>query len=216
MKITVSMVDDHRIVTNGISMILGEEEHIEVLDIAHTAAMAIAQLKTRIPDVLLLDYSLGEESEQEEVNGLTLAKHVLQEYPSVKIMMLTMHNSPDVIVPCITSGVHGYMIKSEKNADIVESIKQLHGDGHYFSPEVAKDLALSIRKHSMESVSLSEREQEVLNYLYKGSNTKEIAECLFISHHTVESHRKSLIQKFEAKNSVHLIYLALHKGHLKL
>lgn len=216
MKITVSMVDDHSIVTNGIAMIISEEEYIEVLDIAQTGSMALAQLKNKTPDVLLLDYSLGEKSEEEKMNGLQLAEIVLQEYPSVKIMMLTMHNSPDVIVPCITAGVHGYMIKSEKNADIVESIKQLYVDGHYFSPEVAKDLAVSIRKHSMETVTLSDREQEVLDHLYKGSSTKEIAESLFISHHTVESHRKSLIQKFGAKNSVHLIYLALHSGHLKI
>jgi DNA-binding NarL/FixJ family response regulator len=216
MKITVSMVDDHSIVTNGIAMIISEEENIEVLDVARTGSMALAQLKNRTPDVLLLDYSLGEKSDEENMNGLQLAEIVLKEYPSVKIMMLTMHNSPDIIVPCITAGVHGYMIKSEKDADIVEAIKQLYAEGHYFSPEVAKDLAVSIRKHGMETVTLSEREQEVLDHLYKGASTKEIAEILFISHHTVESHRKSLIQKFAAKNSVHLIYLALHSGHLKI
>jgi DNA-binding NarL/FixJ family response regulator len=216
MKITVNLVDDHRIVTDGIAMILNEDEDIEIMDIAQSGSMALAQLTTRTPDVLVLDYSLGEKGEEENLNGLKIAEQVLEKYPDVKIMMLTMHDNHEVIVPCITAGVHGYMVKSEKNADIVVSIKHLYEHGHYFSPEVAKDLAVSIRKHSMENVSLSEREQEVLDHLYKGSSTKEMAEKLFISHHTVESHRKSLIQKFEAKNSVHLIYLALHKGHLKV
>jgi DNA-binding NarL/FixJ family response regulator len=88
--------------------------------------------------------------------------------------------------------------------------------GYYFSPSVAKDLALSIRKHNEQKIDLTEREQEVLECLYTGSSTKEIAETLFISHHTVDSHRKNLIHKFEAKNSIHLIYLALQKGFLRV
>jgi DNA-binding NarL/FixJ family response regulator len=216
MKITVNLVDDHRIVIDGIAMMLSEDENIEVLDIAQSGSVALAQLANRTPDILVLDYSLGEKGEEENLNGLKVAEEVLKNYPEVKIMMLTMHNNSEVIVPCITAGVHGYMIKSEKSADIAVSIKHLYQHGHYFSPEVAKDLAVSIRKHSMETVSLSEREMEVLNHLYKGSSTKEIAQNLFISAHTVESHRKSLIHKFDAKNSIHLIYLALNKGHLKV
>ncbi|HKK39627.1 MAG TPA: response regulator transcription factor [Cryomorphaceae bacterium] len=214
MKITVNLVDDHRIVTDGLTMIIDGDEEIEIMDVAQSGSMALAQLESRTPDVILLDYSLGDKGEEENLNGLKVAEEILAKHPDVKILMLTMHNNHEVIVPCIMAGVHGYMLKSEKNADISTSIKHLYQHGHYFSPEVAKDLAVSIRKHNLENVSLSEREQEVLDHLYRGSSTKEIAEELFISHHTVESHRKSLIQKFEAKNSVHLIYLALQKGHL--
>lgn len=216
MKIRINLVDDHQIVTDGLALILSEDEGIEVQDIAQSGSAALAQLANRTPDIVLLDYSLGKNGDKESSNGLQVAQAIISKYPEVKIMMLTMHDTPEVIVPCITAGVHGYMLKSEKNADFGAAIRHLYEFGHYFSPEVAKDLAVSIRKHSMDSVTLSHREQEVLECLYKGSSTKEIAEELFISHHTVESHRKNLIHKFEAKNSVHLIYLALQKGYLRV
>lgn len=216
MKITVNLVDDHKIVTDGLKLILSGDEEIEVRDIAQSGAMAIAQLANQIPDVLLLDYSLSTAGEPNNYNGLKVAEAILANHPTIKIMMLTMHDSAEVIVPCINAGVHGYMLKSEKNSDIAAAIKHLYQYGHYFSPEVARDLAISIRKYSQDKVLLTTREQEVLESLYKGSCTKEIANELFISHHTVESHRKNLIQKFEARNSVHLVYLALRTGHLRI
>lgn len=214
MKITVNLVDDHQIVTDGLALILSGDEEIEIRDIAASGEMALAQLATQTPDVMLLDYSLGASGKPDTCNGLKVAEAVLAKHPDVKIMMLTMHDTAEVIVPCITAGVHGYMLKSEKNSDITAAIKQLYTYGHYFSPEVAKDLAISLRSFNQDKVVLTSREQEVLESLYQGACTKEIAEALFISHHTVESHRKNLIQKFEARNSIHLIYLALQDGHL--
>lgn len=216
MKITVNLVDDHQIVTDGLALILSNDTGIEVMDVAQSGSIALAQLANRTPDVVLLDYSLGHDQNATERNGLETAKGIMAGYPEVKIMMLTMHDKADVIAPCISAGVHGYMLKSEKNADFGAAIRQLHFTGHYFSPEVAKDLAESMRKHSEDLIDLSEREQQVLAALYKGAATKDIADELCISHHTVESHRKSLIQKFEARNSVHLIYLALQKGFLSV
>ncbi|MEM9050793.1 MAG: response regulator transcription factor [Bacteroidota bacterium] len=214
--IAVNLVDDHQIVTDGLSLILAEDSGIEVWDVAQSGSMAIAQLLDRTPDVIILDYSLGKEANGDEFNGLKTAEVILEKYPDVKIMMLTMHDSAEIIAPCITAGVHGYMLKSEKNADFGLAIRHLYQHGHYFSPEIAQDLAMTLRKHSEDSIQLSKREQEVLNSLFIGSGTKEIAEQLLISRHTVESHRKNLMQKFAAKNSVHLIYLALKKGYLKL
>lgn len=216
MNITVNLVDDHKVVTEGLSFILGSEEGIEVLDTAQTGAMALAQMTERTPDVVILDYSLSEDKDSEITTGLDLAKIILERHPSVKIMMLSMHNKPEIIVPCVTSGVHGYMLKSEENADFAAAIRQLMYNSCYFSPSVARDLALGLRKRKDENIALTEREKEVLECLYKGANTKEIAEELFISPHTVDSHRKNLIHKFEAKNSIHLIYLALKKGILSV
>jgi DNA-binding NarL/FixJ family response regulator len=216
MKITVNLVDDHQIVTDGLALILSNDEAIEIMDVAQSGSIALAQLANRTPDVVLLDYSLRTEGNPDDRNGLQIAEVILEKHPQVKIMMLTMHNKSEYIVPCIAAGVHGYMVKSERNADFGAAVRHLYQHGHYFSPEVAKDLAVSIRKHDEELIVLSLREQEVLEALYKGASTKEIADELFISNHTVESHRKSIINKFEAKNSIHLIYLALQKGYLSV
>lgn len=216
MSITVNLVDDHKVVTEGLSFILGNEKGIEVLDVAQSGEKALAQMAVRLPDVVILDYSLSEDKSDDTSNGLQIAETILERYPTVMVMMLTMHNKPEVIAPCISLGVHGYMLKSEEDSDFAAAIHQLIRKGYYFSPSVAKDLALSIKKHNEQKTNLSHREQEVLECLYTGSSTKEIAEALFISHHTVDSHRKNLIHKFEAKNSIHLIYLALQKGFLKV
>lgn len=216
MSITVNLVDDHKVVTEGLSFILGNEKGIEVLDVAQSGEKALAQMAVRLPDVVILDYSLSEDKSDDTSNGLQIAETILERYPTVMVMMLTMHNKPEVIAPCISLGVHGYMLKSEEDSDFAAAIHQLIRKGYYFSPSVAKDLALSIKKHNEQKTNLSHREQEVLECLYTGSSTKEIAEALFISHHTVDSHRKNLIHKLEAKNSIHLIYLALQKGFLKV
>jgi DNA-binding NarL/FixJ family response regulator len=212
MKISVSIVDDHQIVTDGLALILSDQEDIDITDIAHSGKQALAQLSVKRPDIILLDYNLGDEN---EMSGLAVAEEVIKKYPEVRVMMLTMHSKSEKIVPCINAGVHGYMLKSEKNADIGSAIRQLYRYGHYFSPEVAKDLAVSLRQRD-DDINLSDRELEVLERIYKGLSTKEIADQLCISNHTVESHRKNLINKFDANNSIHLIYLALQRGILKV
>lgn len=213
-NLTVNLVDDHSVITDGLQMLLSDDDSIRVGDVAHTGEMALAQLKNASPDIVLLDYSLCGDHHNDCLNGLQTAEKILDEYPEIKIMMLTMHDSAEIIVPCVTRGVHGYMVKSEKNMDLVAAIHHLDTSGFYFSPEIAKDLAVNMRNQN--STEVSEREQEVLNALFTGLSTREIGEKLFISHHTVESHRKKLIQKFNARNSIHLIYLALKKGFLHI
>lgn len=217
MKIKVSIVDDHKIVTDGLQVILNNSDDLEVINVANSGETALAQLKQEErPDVLVLDYSLNGNTGTNQMNGLETAEKVLSEFPDVRILMLTMHHSADIIIPCVSAGVQGYMLKSEKEGDIGEAIRHLYRHGHYFSPEVARDLAIHTRKLEFEELVVSEREQEVLSLLFQGFTTREIAEKLHLSHHTIESHRKNLINKFKAKNSIHLIYLALKKGFLEV
>ena len=212
----MNIVDDHKIVTDGLRIILDGENDFEVLNVASSGETALAQLKNDDPpDVMILDYGPHGKAEK-QMNGLETAETILNDYPQVKILMLTMHQSIDFIVPCVSAGVQGYMLKSEKNGDVAHAIRHLHRYGHYFSPEVARDLALNTKNLSLDQTVVTEREQEVLNLLFKGYTTKEIADQLFLSFHTVESHRKNLIQKFDAKNSIHLIYLCLQRGFLKV
>jgi DNA-binding NarL/FixJ family response regulator len=215
-RLKVNIVDDHRVITDGLRLLLNNHPQIEINDVAHTGEMALAQLAHSTPDIVLMDYSLSNGGDPSLLNGMQAAEHILSTYPEVKIMMLTMHDTAHVIVPCITLGVHGYMLKSERNTDVASAILHLHSYGYYFSPSIAKDLAVNIRNHQQDSIALSDREQEVLESLFKGGSTKEIADELYISTHTVETHRKNLINKFEARNSIHLIYLALQKGYLRV
>lgn len=214
-KLKVHIVDDHKVVADGLGMMLGSHPEIEVIAVDLAGEKALARLVNEVPDVVLMDYSLSG-SGNAALNGLETAKRILGKYPAVKIMMLTMHDSPSVIVPCVAAGVHGYMLKSERNSDVASAILALYRQGFYFSPTIAKDLAANMRNHTQDNGTITEREREVLDCLFKGGNSREIADELFISMHTVDTHRRNLIQKFEAKNTVHLIYIALKKGILKV
>jgi DNA-binding NarL/FixJ family response regulator len=211
-KLKVNIVDDHPLIVDGLRLMLDGHSQIEVVDVAYSGEIALAQLVHTQPDIVLLDYSLTNDNDPQALNGLQTAERIMQSRSTVKILMLTMHDSPAVIVPCITKGAHGYMLKSERNTDVASAILQLDQLGFYFSPAIAKDLAANIRRHSLQGSSISACEQEVLEALFQGASSKEVADALCISAHTVESHRKNLIHKFNARNSVHLIYLALQQG----
>jgi DNA-binding NarL/FixJ family response regulator len=115
-----------------------------------------------------------------------------------------------VIRPCVEAGAHGYMLKSERGFDITSAIKELWKTDHYFSPEVRKSLSESRNDTAVETIT--EREKEIIQALFEGMSTKEMAEKFFISSHTVETHRRNLMGKLEAKNRQHLVYLAIKNG----
>lgn len=209
----VNIVDDHPPLIDGLVSVLEDHEDIEILDTANTGEMMIARLIHRQPDVIILDYSLGQ---SDQMNGFETAKKIKELYPQIQILMLTMHDRAEIIVPCVEYGIEGYMLKSEPSFDIYSALKELKTKGNYFSPQIASHLVQNIRAMQAQKVELTDREMEVLESLFKGMPTKEIAEKLFISPNTVETHRKNLLSKFEAKNSLHLIYLALEKGILTI
>ncbi len=213
--IKVNLVDDHKVVSDGLSLVLNDEEGIEVVNIAQSGKQLLAQLVDDQPDIIVMDYSLGRKNNLEIMNGLDTAKEVLLNYPTIKILMLTMHSSPEVVVPVVEAGVHGYMLKSEKDFDITKAIRRMYEEGDYFSPEIAPQLAMNITRYRQNHIDITAREQEVLEVMFKGNTAKEIAEILFISPKTVETHRKHLLEKFGAKNSLHLVYKALKLNYLR-
>lgn len=215
-KIKVSLVDDHQVVLDGLCAVLAAEEEVKVIATAQSGEQLLELLKKKCPDIVVMDYSLVNSNNPGGINGGETAAKVMKLYPQIKILMLTMHDSEEVILQCIEMGVQGYMLKSEKNFDISAAIIKLYKQGFYFSPEVAAKLVLSINFQHSKDIELTSREKEILDFLYRGHSTKEIGDKLFISPHTVDSHRKHLLIKFEAKNSLHLVYNALHKGYLKV
>jgi DNA-binding NarL/FixJ family response regulator len=215
MVIKVNLVDDHKVVTDGLRLILSHHEDIEILDIASSGEQLLAQLVERQPDIITLDYNLTDQYNSTALNGLETAKKVMALYPDVKILILSMHVSEDVIVPCVESGIHGYMLKSENDFDIYKAVKRLYEQGQYFSPEIATQLVASIRHFHEEIIHITEREQVVLENLFTGKSVREIGDKLYISSRTVETHRKHLFFKFKVKNTIQLIYKAVQLGILK-
>ncbi len=215
-QISVNIVDDHQVVLNGLTSVLEPLEDILIQDVAQSGEMALAQLVSKQPDIVVMDYSLSTLPGEERLNGFETAIKIMEAYPQVKVLMLTMHDIADVIVPCIEHGIPGYMLKSERNFDIHKAISELFHRGNYFSPEISSFLARNIASFKDQSLDITTREQEVLEALFHGNSTKEISQQLNLSPNTIDTHRKNLLSKFDARNSLHLIYLALQRGYLQL
>lgn len=209
--IDILIADDHRMFAEGLESILGSEPGITVSGVAKNGAQLMALLKQHTPDVVLLDISMP------EMDGMEAASQILKQHPTVKILVLTMHNTEDYILPLVQKGVHGYVLKNAGRTELLEGIKRIKENGNYYSAEITSKLVNGLRQYEASAlVKLSTREAEVLELVMEGLSTAEIADKLFISPRTVETHRSNLLAKTESKNTAQLIKYAQEKGLLRM
>ncbi len=197
MAISVFIVDDHYMVIEGIRSLLQMEKGIEWAGHATTSASCLAFLTNNSPEVILMDINLPDKS------GIDLCKEVKTLYPSIFIIGLSTFNQYSFTQKMVDCGASGYLLKNATQQELVEAIKTVLQGKLYFSEEVAQILRKTENK-----IILTRREQEVLILIAEGLTNNEIAKKLFISVTTVDTHRKNLLAKFEAKNIASLIKLA--------
>jgi two-component system response regulator DegU len=200
--IQLFIADDHRMFAEGLESVLSQSEELNVLGIAHSGIHLIALMQTKLPDIVLLDISMP------ELDGHRTAELILQKFPAVKILMLTMHHSEDHIMPLVKLGVHGYILKNSGKAEVLRAIRTVINTGNYFSPEISAKIA-AYKRSAPAPVKISHREKEILQLVFEGLSTNMISEKLFISPRTVETHRKNLLSKTGASNTAQLIHFAL-------
>ncbi len=201
--IQLYIADDHPVFAEGLESILSQVQDLGVLGIAKNGKQLLTLMEKQAPDMVLLDISMP------EMDGYDTAKAILLRFPKVKIMMLTMHNTEKYLLPFIQLGVHGYVIKNSSKAELLKSIYAVWEKGYYFNQEIAMQVAKAKKEATLPKVSLSERELEVLQLVFKGFSTNQIGEKLFISPRTVETHRKNLLNKTGCSNTAQLIHFAL-------
>lgn len=206
--IDIYIADDHKMFTDGVELILASEPEINVLGVARNGKQLLGLLHSQPANVVLLDITMP------EMDGMATAEEIIKLYPAVKVMMLTMHNTIDHVVPMVKMGVHGYLLKNTGKTELVNAIKQLHENGQYYSGEVATKLAAGIRGHEEKTIKLTAREKEILQLVFDGLSTLEISEKLFLSHRTVETHRSNLLSKTDTKNTAQLINFGLKNGYI--
>ncbi len=200
--IRVFIVDDHYMVIEGIRSLLQDEPGIEFMGSAPTASACRAYLKHARPDILLLDISLPDE------NGIDLCKDLFEEYPTISILALTTFNQETTIRNMLENGASGYLLKNAGREELSKAIHTVYKGQQYLSFDVAQTLKQSALQ-TAEVPVLTRREKEVLSLIGEGCNTKEIAEKLFIGTTTVDTYRKNLLIKLNARNTAVLIKLAL-------
>lgn len=199
MATKVFIVDDHYMVIEGIRSILQNEKGVEWAGHATNAASCLSFLQNQLPDVILMDISMPDKS------GIDLCKEVIEKYPSVFIIGLSTFNQQSFIQKMMDNGASGYVLKNATKEELLEGIETVMKGKIYLSDEAAQSLRIS--KNSKLPV-LTRREKEVLELIAEGMTNNEIAAKLYISVATVDTHRKNLLAKLEAKNTASLVRLA--------
>jgi len=202
MKASIFIVDDHYMVIEGIHSLLLQEKDLEWMGHATNAESCLSFLKRQKPDVILMDVSLPGKS------GTELCKDVKQLYPSVLVLGLSTFNQQAIIQNMMDNGASGYVLKNATKEELLEAISEVLKGKKYFSFEVVA----ALREPGEKQPLITRREKEVLQLIAEGLTNVEISETLFISMPTVNTHRKSLLEKFRVKNTATLIGKAIKSG----
>lgn len=202
MKASIFIVDDHYMVIEGIHSLLLQEKDLEWMGHATNAESCLSFLKRQKPDIILMDVSLPDKS------GTELCKEVKQLYPSVLVLGLSTFNQQAIIQNMMDNGASGYVLKNATKEELLEAINEVLKGKKYFSFEAAAALRETREKNPL----ITRREKEVLQLIAEGLTNVEISEKLFISTPTVNTHRKSLLEKFGVKNTATLIGKAIKSG----
>ncbi|MBN2348295.1 MAG: response regulator transcription factor [Bacteroidales bacterium] len=207
-KIQLILVDDHQLFRNGLRFILSENEKFDVIGEASNGKEFINLLEYFKPDVVLMDISMP------EMNGIEATKAGLEIYPDLKVLVLSMFGDTDYYNTMIDLGVKGFILKDIDNLELYDAIEKIYLGGNYFSQE----LLLELIKHKPpdESITLTQREKEVLGLICSGFSNQQISDKLFISQRTVERHRSSLLLKTDSKNSISLVIYAIKNKLVKV
>lgn len=206
MPIRVFIVDDHPVVAAGLQSLLGQLSDIEVAGAASNAFEAIPFLKANVVDVVLLDINLP------DVSGIDLCKRIHKEFTGIKILGISTFSDRSFISRMIENGASGYLIKSASAEEIAEAIQTVMKGRMYLSVSM-EHVIRPLSVVAPESLPvLTKREKEILGHIADGLTNNQIAEKLFISPLTVDSHRKNLLTKLNVSNTAALVRFAVENG----
>ncbi|WP_288445972.1 response regulator transcription factor [uncultured Chryseobacterium sp.] len=204
--IKVAITDDHPLLLEGLKNILGNSSTIDVVDCFRNVSEMNAGLAKQEVDILLLDINLA------DTNSIEIIRPVKKKYGNLQIIILSVHNELPVINSSLAEGALGYIQKNASVSEILEGITAVYEGKHFLCSQTRSVL----EKKSVDGLNhvpkLTRREKEILGEAAKGLTTNQMAEKLFISPHTVESHRKNLIEKFQTSNLSSAIKLAIEYG----
>lgn len=207
--IKVALVDDHKLFREGIRFLLEQMLDVTFLFEASGGKQLLEKMETQEPDILLLDLDMP------SPDGVEILKQLRPEFPSLGIIILTIHADRKMIAYLMELGANSYLLKDSDPKELEEAIKAVYNEGHYFTNKVSQAMLTGLKGHFRKrpnlngNITLSQREVEVLELICLGDTAKEIADKLFISVRTAEGHRRRLIEKLGVKNTASLITKAI-------
>lgn len=200
MKISVFIVDDHFMVIEGLRALLQGAPDIDYSGHAMNATSCLAYLKNEQPDVILMDINLPDQS------GIDLCRQVCNTYPQVAVLGVSSFNQRSFIQNMLDSGAKGYVLKNVTQSELWQAIRTVAIGKTWVSTEVVQTL----RQRQPDRPVITRREKEVLACIAQGLTNPQIAEKLFVSVTTIESHRKNLLHKLDANNTASLVRQAFY------
>ncbi len=207
-KIRILLVDDHQLIRSGIKNSLLSHEHLDVVAEAKDGLEALEYLKNDQFDLVIMDLSMP------NMSGTEATKIINEKYPEVNVLVLSMHNEESRIKEALKAGAIGYILKSVGMDEFLEAIEICAKGEPYFTQEVSTKIMNQLvrgKEHDQTDslTKLTKREVEILKLISEEHTNHEIADKLFISSRTVDTHRRNLIQKLQAKNTAGLVRYAI-------
>ena len=207
--IKIIIADDHDVIIDGLMALLNTEKDLQFVGRANNGKLLLEVVKNKPVDLIILDIDMP------EMNGVEAAEKLKEKNIDLKILVLTMYNTPDFIANLLRHGVDGYMLKNSSKKELLQAIRSVMNNQTFYSSEVTQTMMDSFRNERTRfdnAPQLTEREKDIVRLIADEYTSREIGEKLFISYHTVERHRKNIIAKLGVKNVAGLVKYAIKNG----
>ena len=209
--ISVILVDDHVIMRDGLRRLLAAESDIEIVGEADNGRQAVKIALDKNPDIVIMDIAM------KDMNGIEATRQIKEENPKIKVIALSMHSERQIVIGILRAGASGYLLKDSTSTELVEAIRTVYRGRKYISQNISDIILQEISEVKKDSEvigvdRLTNRESEILQLIAEGNSTKRIAEVLFISPKTVESHRANIMEKLDIHNLPELTKYAIRAG----
>lgn len=215
-KTKILIVDDHRVVIEGIKTALQAYSDFEIVGEAVDGGRAVKFVKSSMPDIVIMDIAMP------NLNGIEATKQILQFNPEIRIMIYTMYSDKEFVIDLFKAGISAYVLKDDPLSDLILALNAIKGGGTYFSTKTPivllrhmEELEKKIVKKDSFDV-LSQREREIFRLLAGGKTMKEIANALYISPKTVGSHKYNIMKKLQARTTFDLTKIAIRENLIKI
>ncbi|HLV09858.1 MAG TPA: response regulator transcription factor [Halanaerobiales bacterium] len=205
----VLVADDHDLVREGICKLLELYEDIEIVAEAGDGLETVNKVREKMPELVLLDLNMP------RMDGITTIRRIKEISPSIKVLILTIHDGEEYIYEVIRAGAEGYIQKDIKPEELKDSIKRVINGEKVFPKSIEKQVSIT-NEEKKKIKELSAREQEVLELLAQGMSNRKIAETLFISEKTVKNHVSNILKKLSVNDRTQAVIIALKLGLVKL
>lgn len=209
-KIKIYLVDDHQMLLDGLKAIISSEKDFEIVGECTLPLLAFEQIQLLKPDIVLTDINMP------ELSGVDLVRKLKPRMNDTKFIALSMFGERSYIKDMLQAGVKGYILKNTGREELVRAIKTVYEGNEFFSEEVENVIESNpVNDEKINTINLTEREVDIIDCIAKEMTNAQIAEALFISERTVETHRKNIFRKTGIKGVVGLVKFALDKGFIK-